>query len=64
MRFIKMHPTVIIYEDTREPIVSEMMASNATVDPILISDSSTVTMRDTRTALRGIFQPGVTLRLC
>ena len=59
-----MHPTVIIYEDTREPIVSEMMASNATVDPILISESSTVTMRDTRTALRGIFQPGVTLQLC
>ena len=59
-----MHPMVIIYEDTREPIVREIMASNATVDPILMSDSSTVTTRDTRTALRGIFQPGVTLQLC
>ena len=61
MRFAKMHPMVIIYEDTREPIVSEIMASNATVDPMLMSESSTVTMRDTSTALSGIFQPGVTL---
>ena len=59
-----MHVMVIMYEDTREPMVSEIMASNATVDPILMSDSNTVTMRDTRTALRGMFQPGVTLQLC
>ena len=53
-----------MYEDTKEPMVSEMMASNATVDPMLMSDSNTVTTRDTRTAFRGIFQPGVTLQLC
>ena len=63
MRFIRMHVMVIMYEDTREPMVSEIMASNATVDPMLMSDSNTVTMRDTRTALRGMFQPGVTLQL-
>ena len=45
-------------------MVSEMMASSATVDPMLMSDSSIVTTRDTRTALRGIFQPGVTLQVC
>ena len=55
---------VIKYEETREPMVSEIMASNATVDPMLMSDSNTVTTRDTRTALRGMFQPGVTLQLC
>ena len=63
MRFIRMHVMVIMYEDTREPMVSEIMASNATVDPMLMSDSNTVTMRDTRTALRGMFQPGVTLQI-
>ena len=45
-------------------MVSEMMAESATVDPMLMSDSSIVTTRDTRTALRGIFQPGVTLQVC
>ena len=64
MRFINMQEMVIIYEETREPMVSEMMASSATVDPMLMSDSRIVTTRDTRTALRGIFQPGVTLQFC
>lgn len=60
MRFINMHEMVIMYEETREPMVSEMMALKATVDPMLMSESRIVTMRDTRTALRGMFQPGVT----
>lgn len=41
-------------------MVSEMMAFNATEEPMLMSESSTVTARETRTAFRGMFQPGVT----
>ena len=36
------------------------MAFKATVDPILIRESSMVTSKDTITAFSGIFQPGVT----
>src|SRR5436190_13370462 len=36
------------------------MANRATVEPILIKERRIVTPRETRTALRGMFQPGVT----
>lgn len=41
-------------------MVRETMAFRATVEPILMRERTTVTPRETRTALRGMFQPGVT----
>jgi hypothetical protein len=41
-------------------MVSELIALKATVDPILIKDKRAVITRETMTALRGMFQPGVT----
>jgi len=36
------------------------MANRATVEPMWIRERSAVTARETMTALRGMFQPGVT----
>ena len=36
------------------------MAFRATVEPMLMRERRIVTTRETRTALRGMFQPGVT----
>ena len=36
------------------------MALKATVEPMLMRERRIVTTRETRTALRGMFQPGVT----
>lgn len=51
---------VITYEDISELMVKVTMACSATVEPILISERSAVTTKDTITALNGMFQPGVT----
>lgn len=40
----------------------EPMALNATVDPILIRDKRVVIVKVRRTALRGMFQPGLTFK--
>lgn len=49
-----------MYADSRDVIVSEMTAFRATWDPMLIIDSRIVTMSETITEFRGMFQPGVT----
>ena len=36
------------------------MANRASVEPMLIRERRAVTTRETMTALRGMFQPGVT----
>ena len=38
------------------------MASNATVEPILIKDRRVVIVKVSRTALSGMFQPGLTCK--
>lgn len=40
----------------------ELMANSAVVDPMLMQASKEVTQKETITARRGIFQPGVTLK--
>jgi hypothetical protein len=49
-----------MYADNNDVIVSDMTAFRATWDPMLINDRRIVTMSDTMTELRGMFQPGVT----
>lgn len=60
MRFSKTLPTEIMNEVSTLTAVREMMALRATEEPMLINESAMVTKRETRTALRVIFQPGVT----
>ena len=53
-------PMVRKYEERIEVPPSEVIAFNASVEPRLISDRRLVTTKDTMTARRGIFHPGVT----
>ena len=55
-----MQPIEIMYDAMRDEIVRDTMACRATEEPMLMSERQTVTPRETRTALRGIFQPGDT----
>lgn len=52
----------IMYVPSRAETAREPIALNATVEPMLISDSRVVMMKVSRTALRGIFQPGLTCK--
>jgi hypothetical protein len=51
---------VIMYEDIRAEIMMDSMALRATVEPMLIRDMRMDMARETRTAFRGIFIPGLT----
>ena len=50
----------IMYDVNRLTVVRERMALRATVEPMLIIERAMVTRSETMTALRGMFQPGVT----
>ena len=54
------HESEIMYDDNMAATLRETRAFNATVEPILMSESNVLIMRDTRTELRGMFQPGLT----
>ena len=41
-------------------MVSELIALRATVEPMLMRERRMVMTREMKTALRGIFQPGLT----
>ncbi|GMF71686.1 unnamed protein product [Aspergillus oryzae] len=60
IRLSSTHPIVITYEDISDPIVKVTIAKRAVVEPMLINDRRTVTIRETITALSGMFHPGVT----
>jgi hypothetical protein len=49
-----------MYADINDVIVREMMAVRATWEPMLISESSMLTARETMTEFKGMFHPGVT----
>lgn len=49
------------YEERIETPPRELMAFRATEEPMLMQESSELTTRETQTARRGMFQPGVTL---
>jgi hypothetical protein len=51
---------VIMYEDMRAEIVMDSMALSATLEPMLIRDMRMDMARETRTAFRGMFIPGLT----
>lgn len=48
-------PIVRIYDDINDEIVMELIALRATVEPILISETSATITSDTMIALSGIF---------
>ena len=58
------HPIVIMYEERSDEMVKEMMAFSAAVEPMLMRESNVVTTKETMTAFKGIFQPGVTYNIC
>lgn len=57
MRFISTQPIVMIYDAINAVTVTDTIAFNATVEPMLMSDSKIVIIKDRKTALIGIFQP-------
>jgi hypothetical protein len=61
-RLDKTQPIQSVYEVRRLPPLRVNSAFRAAVDPILMSESRTVTTTEIMTALRGIFQPGVTYK--
>lgn len=63
MRLISRQDIVMMYEDIIAPMVRVTMARRAADEPMLISDKRIVTISETITAFRGMFQPGFTL-LC
>jgi len=44
----------------RAEMVRELIALRATVEPMLMRDRRMVMIRETKTALRGMFHPGLT----
>ena len=54
---------VIMYEERRADMVSELMAFRVVVEPMLIRDVREAMMKERKTAWRGIFQPGWTYGL-
>src|SRR2546421_12901146 len=60
MRFKSTHEIVTIYEEMRDEVLSVRIARSATVEPMLTRERRMVTKRVMQTALRGIFQPGLT----
>jgi hypothetical protein len=56
------HAMDIWYEEVKAATAKESIALNATVEPMLISESNTVKARDMSTALKGMFQPGLTCK--
>ena len=56
------HAMDIWYEEVKAATANESIALNATVEPMLISESNTVKARDISTALKGMFQPGLTCK--
>ena len=60
MRFESTHEIVTKYEDTRAEPLSVVSARSATLEPILMRERRMVMTRVIQTALRGIFQPGLT----
>ena len=59
-RLSKMQEIDIMYDERRAATVSEIIALNATELPMLIRESRQFTMNETRIALRGTSQPGLT----
>ena len=55
-----MHDIDIIYDDIRATTPRDAIASNATAEPMLISERRTAMVKEMATALRGKSQPGVT----
>ena len=55
-----MHDIDIIYDDIRATTPRDAIASNAKVEPMLISERRTAMMNERATALRGKSQPGLT----
>lgn len=62
-RFNVIQEIETIYEEIRAPVPSDVMMLKATVDPMLINERSTAMAYEIRTELRGISQPGRTLRV-
>lgn len=60
MRLRRRHPIEIRYADIREVTAKEVMAFNAVVEPMLMSERMVVIMRDKMTELRGMFHSVVT----
>lgn len=54
------HVIEMMYVDIKDTVALELMALKATVEPILMSERRQVISHVSRTALRGIFQPGLT----
>lgn len=59
-RFRKMQPIESIYELSNADIVRETIALRATLEPRLIREIATPHAKETTTALRGMFHPGLT----
>ena len=51
---------VMMYEVSRLLVVRDKMPFRAVVEPIFMRERRIVTIRETRTAFKGMFQPGVT----
>jgi hypothetical protein len=49
-----------VYEHRRAEVLSVVIARSATVEPMLMNERTMVTTTVMQTALRGIFQPGLT----
>ncbi len=58
--FKKMQPMERIYELSNADIVKETIAFSATLEPRLMSEIATPNTKLITTALRGMFQPGLT----
>lgn len=59
-RFRKMQPIESIYELSNADMVRETIALRATLEPRLIREMATPHPKETTTALRGTFHPGLT----
>ena len=64
MRLSRRQEKEMMYEEMRDATPREAIALKATVEPMLMRERRTVMMKETRTALRGMFQPGLTCSTC
>jgi hypothetical protein len=60
IRFKSTHEMETVYEHRRAEVLSVVIARSATVEPMLMNERTMVTTTVMQTALRGIFQPGLT----